>query len=252
MKNGTRGLILGVLALCLLGMVLTVQAQNSKGGPALTEQWEPVPPIVTPGSGMAPPSDAMVLFNGDDLAHWRHEDGSQAGWAVSDGAMTVMGGTGPIYSKQAFGDVQLHIEWRTPAIVEGEDQGRGNSGIFLQGLYEVQVLDSFENSTYSNGQAASIYKQHIPLVNASRGPGEWQVYDIVFEAPRFSGDGALEKPAFITVFHNGVLVQNHVEIRGPTVYIGQPQYQAHASHLPLMLQDHKNPVSFRNVWVRNL
>ena len=252
LTNSRNRLVLQVSVLCLLGMAVTAQAQNPKGDPTLTEQWEPIPHIVTPGSGNGRPSDAIMLFDGDDLAQWQNKDGSQAGWDVSDGVMTVASGTEDIYSRQVFGDVQLHIEWRTPGLVEGDDQGRGNSGVFLQGLYEVQVLDSFQNNTYSNGQAASIYKQHIPLVNASRGPGEWQVYDIVFNAPRFSSDAVLEKPAFITVFHNGVLVQNHVEIKGATVYIGQPQYQAHAPKLALMLQNHNNPVSYRNIWVRDL
>ena len=166
--------------------------------------------------------------------------------------MTGKPKTGDIQTRQGFGDVQLHVEWRTPVVVEGEGQGRGNSGVFLQGLYEVQVLDSYNNRTYSNGQAASLYKQHSPLVNASRGPGVWQTYDIVFKAPRFAGDGSVLSPAYVTVFHNGVLVQNHVELKGPTIYRGYPEYEAHADRLPISLQDHSNPVSYRNVWVREL
>ena len=166
--------------------------------------------------------------------------------------MTVEPGTGSISTRDSFGDVQLHVEWRTPTEVVGAGQGRGNSGVFLMERYEVQVLDSWENRSYSNGQAGSIYKQHIPLVNASKAPGEWQTYDIVFMAPRFRGDGSLERPATMTVLHNGVLVQNHVEIRGPTVFRGPPRYEAHAPKAPIQLQDHRNFVSYRNIWVREL
>lgn len=238
------------LTLCF-AMAATASAQQ--GNPKATEVWEPEPPVVTPGAATtpAPPSDAIVLFDGTDLSAWRGKKGDAA-WKVEDGAMTVVARSGDIQTRQGFGDVQLHIEWRTPAEVKGESQGRGNSGVFLMGLYEVQVLDSYENRTYSNGQAASLYKQHIPLVNASRGPGEWQSYDIVFMAPRFSSSGSLERPATVTVLHNGVLVQNNVELRGPTVFIGEPKYQAHEAKLPLSLQDHGNPVSYRNIWLREL
>ena len=242
----------GLLGACLAALSLSAQARPPEIDPALTEVWDPEPAVVTPGQAMAPPSDAIVLFDGTDLAAWQHRDGSDAAWKVHDGAMTVVAQSGDIQTRQGFGDVQLHIEWRTPVVVEGEDQGRGNSGVFLQGLYEVQVLDSFNNRTYSNGQAASLYKQHIPLVNASRGPGQWQVYDIVFEAPRFAADGSLDRPSYVTVFHNGVLVQNHVELKGPTIYKGLPAYQAHGERLPILLQDHGNPVSYRNIWVREL
>ncbi len=166
--------------------------------------------------------------------------------------MTVVPGAGNIRTRRRFGDLQLHIEWRTPAEVSGEGQGRGNSGIFLMERYELQVLDSYDNRTYSNGQAGAIYKQHIPMVNASREPGEWQSYDVVFTAPRFGADGALLSPARMTVFHNGVLILNHVELRGPTKFIGEPEYEAHADRVPLLLQDHGNPVSYRNVWVREI
>ncbi len=245
MKIFSYGLLAG-----LLGLPLTLAAEEAD--PKLTEVWEPEPAMVVPGAGAAPPSDAIVLFDGSDLAAWQHADGRDAEWVVADGAMTVAPKSGDIQTRQGFGDVQLHVEWATPSVVEGEDQGRGNSGVFLQGLYEVQVLDSYDNRTYSNGQAASLYKQHIPLVNASRAPGEWQSYDIVFAAPRFADDGSVERPAFVTVFHNGVLVQNHVELRGPTVYRGQPEYAAHADRLPIKLQDHSNPVRYRNIWVREL
>ena len=219
--------------------------------PEKTEVWEPVPAVVDPGRPGHPPSDAVVLFDGTDLSEWRGRDG-EPGWKVADGAMTVVPGTGNLTTKRGFGDVQLHIEWRTPAEIVGESQGRGNSGVFLMELYEVQVLDSWQNPTYVNGQAASVYKQHIPLVNASRGPGEWQTYDIIFTAPRFTDAGDLESPATVTVLHNGVLVQNHVTLEGPTVFRGAPRYEAHADRLPLMLQDHRNDVSYRNIWVREL
>jgi phosphodiesterase/alkaline phosphatase D-like protein len=222
------------------------------GDPALTEVWEPVPPVVSPGENGAPPSDAIVLFDGRDLDAWQHADRTPASWRVADDAFTVVVGAGDIETKQAFGDIQLHLEWRTPAVVEREGQGRGDSGVFLQKRYEVQVLDSYENRTYSNGQAGSIYKQYVPLANASREPGEWQTYDIVFTAPRFGPDGALLSPAWVTVFHNGVLVQDHVEIVGRTQFIGPPSYEPHGAKEPLMLQDHDNPVSFRNIWVREL
>lgn len=229
-----------------------VTAEEPAGDPAATEVWDPEPSVVTPGSPGAPPSDAIVLFDGSSLSAWRHEDGSEVRWRLDDGAMTVVGGTGNIETRQGFGDVQLHIEWRTPAEVRGEGQLRGNSGVFLQQRYEVQVLDSWRNRTYANGQAASVYKQHIPLVNASRPPGEWQSYDIVFRAPAFAEDGSLERAAYVTVFHNGVLVQDHVRLDGPTEYIGEPSYESHPARLPLMLQDHGDPVSFRNIWVREL
>ncbi len=220
--------------------------------PEETEVWDPEPTVVDPGRDGGPPSDAIVLFDGTDLSAWEREDGSAPGWAVGDGAMTVTAGTGNIRTRQGFGDIQLHLEWRTPTTLEGEGQGRGNSGVFFMERYEVQVLDSYENRTYSNGQAGSVYKQHIPLVNASRGPGEWQTYDITFSAPRFAADGAVERPAFLTVFHNGVLIQDHVELAGPTVFVGHPSYEAHEERAPILLQDHGNPVSYRNIWVREL
>ncbi len=180
------------------------------------------------------------------------EDGKPAAWIVKDGAVTVAPGTGMMVTKKDFGDCQLHIEWRTPEKVVGESQGRGNSGIFLQGLYEVQVLDSWNNRTYSNGQAGSLYKQFIPLVNVCKKPGEWQSYDIIFMAPRFSENGRIAIPASVTILQNGVLIQNHVELIGPTEYIGMPNYKPHALKMPLKLQDHGNPVSYRNIWIREL
>ena len=242
-------LILGEIL--LLSLVFLAQ-QQPQGDPKLTEVWEPVPRIVTPSVEGAPPSDAIVLFNGKDLSEWGHRDGSPAKWSVSKGALTVVKDTGSIGTKRAFGDCQLHIEWRAPAKVEGEGQERGNSGIFLQARYEIQILDSYKNRTYSNGQAASVYKQYSPLVNAGRQPGEWQSYDIFFQAPRFAESGAVLTPAYVTVIHNGVLVQNHVELKGSTVYIGAPSYQKHNLKEPLVLQEHGNPVSYRNIWIREL
>ncbi len=220
--------------------------------PAVTEIWEPRVKKITAGAkaGEAP-SDAIVLFDGKDLSNWVDKDGGLAKWEVKDGAFTVAKGTGVIKTKQTFGDIQLHIEWRSPTTIIGEGQGRGNSGIFLQEKYELQVLDSYESQTYSNGQAGSIYKQSMPLANPVRQPGEWQVYDVIYTAPTFSESGRVINPAHITAFLNGVIVQNHTEIRGPTEYKGLPIYVQHGKG-SLVLQDHGNPVSFRNIWVREL
>lgn len=236
--------MLKVVVLVSLVVPTVVALTQSTSDPAATEVWKAVP-VVRAAEG-APPSDATVLFDGADLSEW------EGAWRVEDGAVTVVPGSGDLVSKRSFGDVQLHLEWRAPETIDGEGQGRGNSGVFLMGRYEVQVLDSFENETYANGQAASIYKQHIPLVNASREPGEWQSYDIIFRAPAFAEDGTVSRPAVMTVLHNGVLVQDHAPLEGPTVFIGSPVYEAHEDALPLMLQDHQNPVSFRNIWVREL
>jgi len=237
-----------LILICLLSVNL-IFAQEMK--PEDTEIWEPEPEVVTPGIGTAPPSDAIILFDGTDFSNWESARGGEVKWKLEDGAMTAQKGAGDIQTKQSFGDCQLHIEWRTPAEIVGESQGRGNSGIFLQSTYEVQVLDSYNNRTYSNGQAASIYKQYMPLVNACRPPAEWQTYDIIYEAPVFHEDGSLARAAFITVIHNGVLVQNHVLLKGHTPYIGLPKYTEHGK-MPLKLQDHGNPVSFRNIWIREL
>src|SRR6478752_575136 len=220
--------------------------------PKVTEVWDLKPNKITPGTHQgAAPSDAIVLFEGKDLSKWSTLTGGDAKWDVKDGAVTVAKGTGDIKSKQTFGDIQLHIEWRTPSEIVGEGQGRGNSGIFLQERYELQVLDSYESVTYSNGQAGSIYKQSIPLVNACLKPGEWQTYDVIYTAPRFSENGRVIVPAYITVIQNGVLVQNHTQINGPTEYRGLPVYQPHGK-ASIKLQDHGNPVSYRNIWVREL
>lgn len=237
--------------LFMMTAILT-QAYGQHIDPKLTEVWEPVPLVVTPGKNCnEPPSDALILFDGKNLNAWTNKDGSSAGWIVADGAVTVKPRTGIIKTKKQFGDVQLHIEWRAPAEVKGESQGRGNSGIFLMERYELQVLDSYDNITYPNGQAGSIYKQGIPLVNACRPPGAWQTYDVIFMAPVFTEKGMLKSPARITVFHNGVLIQNNFEIKGPTVYTGIPRYEQHGI-ASIVLQDHGNPVSYRNIWIREL
>lgn len=241
----TRNL-LGFLCL-LFSYALCAQTTDPKD----TEFWEPVPRAVTPGEGTAPPSDAIVLFDGSNLNEFEHLDGAAVKWNLADGAMTVVKGAGDIQTKRSFGDVQLHIEWRTPAEVVSESQGRGNSGVFLQSRYEVQVLDNYNNRTYSNGQAASVYKQSVPLVNACKAPGVWQTYDIIYKAPVFNKDGIRVAPGTVTVLHNGILVQNHTTIQGTTEYIGMPKNSAHGK-APIKLQDHGNPVSYRNIWIREL
>ncbi|MFK8005301.1 MAG: DUF1080 domain-containing protein [Saprospiraceae bacterium] len=224
----------------------------SQKEPEATEVWSPEARIVTPAENNAPPSDAIVLFDGKNLKEWSSmKNNTTAEWKVADDCMTVVKGKGNIKTKREFGDIQLHLEWRTPTVIEDKGQGRGNSGVFFQERYEVQVLDNYENKTYSNGQAGSIYKQSIPLVNACKKPGEWQTYDIIFIAPKFNKDGIRVSPGFLTVIHNGILIQNHVEIKGTTEYIGQPKNVAHGK-ASIMLQDHSNPVSYRNIWVREL
>jgi hypothetical protein len=207
--------------------------------------WEE-PRVVTPGDGTAPPSDAVVLFDGTNLDQW--EGGDQ--WLILNGV--AVANKGQIRTKESFGDCQLHIEWATPAEVSGSGQGRGNSGVFLQGMYEVQVLDSFENKTYHDGQAGALYKTMAPMVNASRKPGEWQTYDILFRGARFDEHGTLLKPAYITVLHNGVLIQDHLELLGETVFTKPPTYTPHPERLPISLQYHGNPVRYRNIWIREI
>jgi hypothetical protein len=209
------------------------------------------PSIIDPGPVGGPPSDAIVLFDGKDLSKWKTDKGGEAKWVVEDGAATV-NGTGSILTKEEFGDCQLHVEWATPAVVKGTGQGRGNSGVYLQSRYEIQVLDSYNNKTYYHGQAGGVYKQYAPLVNACRKPGEWQTYDIVYHAPRFDADGKVTQRATVTVLHNGVLIQDHVEILGSTNPAGAPKYSAHPLKQPILLQDHGNPVRYRNIWIRPL
>lgn len=215
----------------------------------------PYPPIVTPGAvDAAAPSDAVVLFDGKDLSHWVNVRGgktTEPKWKLGDGYMEVVKGAGDLVSKEKFGDAQIHVEWATPAKVDGSDQLRGNSGVLIMHRYEIQVLDSWNNPTYADGCAGAIYGQWPPLVSAPRRPGEWQTYDIAFEAPRFE-NGKLVKPAFVTVFHNGVLVQNHQQIIGAVAYRQVGKYTPHAPEEPLGLQDHDYPVRFRNLWVRRL
>ena len=205
------------------------------------------PRVIDPGP---PPSDAIILLD-QDLSRWKSQNGGPARWTINDGVATV-NGTGSIVTTQSFGNCQLHVEWATPEKVSGEGQGRGNSGVYFQGRYELQVLDSYKNKTYYHGQAGSIYKQSAPLVNASREPGEWQTYDVIYHAPRFDSKGSLVKPGTMTVLHNGVLVQDNTEIKGMTGPSGAPRYQAHGLKEPLELQDHKNPVRYRNIWIREL
>jgi len=262
---------------CLAAIFMATALSGQEIDPKLTEVWEPVPEKVTPGIFPgSPPSDAIILFDGKDLSQWRKPlvgyGGSMAeveavakkraaladyeevdaDWEIKDGALIVAPGKGHIETRKAFGDIQLHIEWLSPVDSGKTGQDYSNSGIFLMGHYEIQVLNSYENPTYPNGQAGSLYKQSIPLANACRPPGEWQSYDIIFMAPRFAKDGSLTKPATVTAFHNGVLIQNHYELKGPCIFRGEPYYIPHPQKLPLILQDHSDRVRFRNIWVREL
>ena len=249
-----------LLAASAMAMAQQAASQNPKD----TEAWTPVPPVVTPGATVgAAPSDAIVLFDGRSLSEWvSAQDHTPARWLIRGGAMVVnkAPGIGNIETRRKFRDYQLHIEWRIPADVTGSDQARGNSGVFLASTgpedsgYELQVLDSYQNGTYVNGMAGSLYKQSIPLANAARKPGEWQSYDVVWTAPRFNPDGSLKRPAYATVFWNGVLVDDHFELKGQTLYRGKPFYKAFDG-APIKLQAHgdpSEPISFRNIWVREL
>lgn len=233
-----------------------------QGDPKATEFYEPVPKVVTPGTGNAAPSDAIILFDGKDLKEWVSvkDTNTMAKWTVNNGAFTVNKGTGNIQTKRSFLDYQLHLEWQIPANITGSGQARGNSGLFLSSVgagdtgYEIQILDCYNNKTYVNGQTGSIYKQAIPLANACKKPGEWQTYDVIWTAPRFKENGEVASPGRVTVIHNGVLVQNNTEVKGITMYIGQPYYKKHGP-TAIKLQDHgdkSEPISFRNIWVREL
>ena len=247
-------------AICILVLAVVPATCNAQ----VDTKWKvhdpdrPVPPAIDPGAQSTqdspgrPPSDAVVLFDGKDLSKWAHKDGSAARWKVENGYFEVVPKAGEIHTREAFGDCQLHVEFAEPAPPKGEGQDRGNSGVFLQGLYETQVLDSYQSKTYADGQAAAIYGQYPPLVNASRPPGQWQTYDIVFHGPRFAKDGKLLRPARETVFHNGVLVQDNVELSGPTAHGKRPPYEPQPEKLPLALQDHNHPVHYRNIWIREL
>ena len=238
-----------LLAFCLCTGATAQTAAKTSATPSPNT----APAVVTPAPGdvlIPAPSDAQVLFDGKDLAQWCRKDGSPAAWTVENGDMVVKAKSGNIQTKRNFGDCQLHIEWCTPENVSDTGQLRSNSGVFLQSLYEVQILDSYLNDTYWNGQAGSIYKQYAPLVNATKAPGQWNVYDIIYTAPRFNADGSLLSAARITVLQNGVLVQNNTTIKG-TTFLEHPAYTAHGD-APIMLQDHGNAVRFRNIWIREL
>jgi hypothetical protein len=246
-----------LLSLLLLP-TLTCSAQRLPNSKA-HDRNQAQPPQVTPGTPSSPdhrgsaPSDAIVLFDGSSLEPWVSMDGSPTRWTIESGVMRCVPESGYIRTRRSFGDCQLHVEWASPAVVNGKGQGRGNSGVFL-GLnrYEVQILDSFENLTYADGGAAAIYGQYPPLVNASLPPGSWQTYDILYRAPRFDAAGRLTRAATLTVLHNGVLVQHESELTGPTAWIGHPPYVAHPVKLPIALQDHGNPLLFRKIWVREI
>ncbi|MBK0381010.1 3-keto-disaccharide hydrolase [Mucilaginibacter segetis] len=251
-----------ILTALLSGSFLMANAQQG-AKPEDTEVWDPAPPVVTPGKTVGDaPSDAIVLFDGKNLDQWVDvEKGTPAEWFVKDGVLTVNKATGNIQTKQSFGNYQLHIEWREPSDIEGTSQARGNSGVFLASIgkgddgYELQVLDSYKNKTYVNGMAGSIYKQFIPLANPTKPPGQWNVYDVIWTAPVFNGDGSLKSPAKATVLFNGVLVENNVELMGPTQYIGKAAYRRAHGPAPIKLQAHgdkSKPISFRNIWVREL
>jgi hypothetical protein len=253
-----------VVLLVMPGLVAALASKEPPGSTAQKadlEKWaihdldRPVPPVVNPGPAGPPvpaPADAVVLFDGKDLSQWEDGKGGPAGWKVENGYAEVVAKTGSIRTKRGFGDCQLHIEWAAPVEVKGEGQERGNSGVFLMDTYEVQVLDSYDNRTYADGQAAAVYGQYPPLVNACREPGEWQSYDIIFHRPHFDTAGEVLEPARMTVLHNGVLVHDNVELTGPTAHKARPPYKAHADKLPLSLQDHGNPVRYRNIWLREL
>jgi Domain of Unknown Function (DUF1080) len=246
----------------IVAIILCNAATAQQGDPKATEVWEPAPKVVTTGKVNTPPSDAIVLFDGKNLNEWESVNNptKPAEWTVANGAFTVKKGTGNIQTKKLFTNYQLHIEWKIPTNITGQGQARGNSGLFLAATgpgdegYEIQILDCYKNTTYVNGQVGSIYKQTIPLANACKKPGEWQVYDIIWTAPTFNQDGTLKTPAYVTAFHNGVLVQNNTEVKGITVYIGKPNYKAHGA-APIKLQDHgdkSEPISFKNIWIREL
>lgn len=244
------------IALFFIAINLGVAQEKDYTKPESTEVNEPIPVKVTPGEKNAAPSDAIVLFDGSNLNNWVSANNANASatWSLNnDGSMTVKNGAGDIQTKQKFGDIQLHIEWKNPATPRAKGQNRANSGVFFQGLYEIQILDNYDNTTYTNGQVGSIYKQHVPLVNAAKPSGVWQTYDIIYHAPTFDSIGRKTKSATVTAFHNGVLIQDHVTVYGTTEYIGIPKNNPHGKG-PLKLQDHNDHsgVSYRNIWVREL
>jgi hypothetical protein len=252
-----------LVSAAVLAVAFPLVAQSpDKPKPEETEIWEPVPAVVTPGATCgAPPSDAILLFDGKNMDEWLSvRDQTPAKWTVADGVMTVSKGEGSIQTKRSFKNYQLHVEWKVPTNITGSGQARGNSGVFLASTgpgddgYELQVLDSYENKTYVNGMAGSMYKQAIPLANPTRKPGQWQTYDVVWTAPTFNSDGSLKTPAYVTVLFNGVLVENHFELKGQTLYIGKPFYKPYSA-APIKLQAHgdkSEPISYRNIWIREL
>ncbi len=253
---------LRTMALSLTGVAALAGAWAAERGPSMTgARWKqhdpnrPRPPVVAPADApiaVRPPADAVVLFDGTNLDAWQTPDGGKPGWRVADGVLETVPGTGLIRTRAEFGDVQLHVEWAAPDPPVGQGQGRGNSGVFLMGQFEIQVLDSYQANTYADGQAGALYGQYPPLANASRPPGQWQSYDIAFRRPRFDAAGALTEPARITVFHNGILIQNNEEAFGPTSWIKWKPYAGLPSRGPLALQDHDHPVRYRNLWIRDL
>jgi len=254
-RHVSRVVAVGIASAALITIAMhDADAQPSTRWP-IHSLDRPKPRIVKPPASswtVPPPADAVVLFGGTDLSRWKKTGGGAAGWKIENGYMEVVPGTGGIETNDAFGDAQLHVEWSSPSPAVGEGQDRGNSGVFLMGRYEVQVLDSYGNVTYADGQAASVYGQYPPLVNVSRPPGEWQTYDIIFHRPRFDAAGKVTQPARITVLHNGVLVQDNVVLSGPTAHQRRPPYEKHPDRLPIGLQDHEHKVRFRNIWVREL
>ncbi|MCY4233644.1 MAG: DUF1080 domain-containing protein [Bacteroidetes bacterium] len=238
--------------------IAVISASSGFGQVPSLDDWDvhdldrPQPPIVSPRGHLtsSPPSDAIILFDGTNLEEWTHTNGVPATWVLTDGYMEVAPGSGTLQSKRPFGDVQLHIEWATPNSGTGQDSG--NSGVYLMSTYEVQILNSYSNQTYPDGQAASLYGQYPPLVNASLPPLEWQSYDIIFRRPHFNDDGSLKRPAIVTVLHNGILVQDNIVLTGPTDHRSRPPYRLHDDKLPILLQDHNEPTRFRNIWVRDL
>lgn len=228
--------------------------ENSKTFWSVHDPERPRPPVIHPdgGASQPPPSDAEILFDGTSLSGWEHLNSEPVRWQLGEGFVEVLAGTGDIRTREGFGDCQLYVEWAAPLPVKGKGQQRGNSGVFLMEQYEIQVLDSYQNPTYADGQAAAVYGQTPPLVNACLPPGEWQTYHLVFHRPRFDERGVVLQPAFLTLFHNGVLVQDHVRLTGPTAHKKRPPYVKHAARLPLRLQDHGDLVRFRRIWIRDL
>jgi len=261
---GLSALAAAVILLVAAGVTVSLQAAPQTGYTdtpyipygkwRVHDDARPRPAVVNPGINGSPPSDAVVLFDGTDLSHWEHIRGEEkipATWKMGDGYFETVPKSGPLVSKEKFGDCQIHLEWATPSNVVGDSQGRGNSGVFLMGVYEIQVLDSWNNLTYADGQAGAMYGQYPPLVNASRKPGEWQTYDIIFEAPEFK-DGKMKVPAYVTVIHNGVVLHHRQAFHGQTFHKRVGVYTEHPAEGPLALQDHGNPIRYRNIWVRPL